>query len=99
MPPDPTPRKSAGGSWQDALRQAGPYMGLGMQMAFTMVACTLGGYYLDRWLRTSPWLIISGAVLGMVMVFVYLIQISNSLNRKKPASPLDDTADSNLPEK
>lgn len=69
------------------MREAGPYMGLGLQLALTMAACTLGGYFLDRWLNTSPWLLILGAALGMVSVFVYLIQLSNTLGKKKPTPP------------
>lgn len=65
------------------MRQAGPYMGLGMQMALTMVVFTLGGYFLDQWLNTSPWFIILGAVVGMVLVFVYLIQVSNRLGKEE----------------
>ncbi|HET6567367.1 MAG TPA: AtpZ/AtpI family protein [Rhodothermales bacterium] len=83
MPHDPSRRHSPAGSWQEAMRQAGPYMGLGMQMALTMVVFTLGGYFLDQWLNTSPWFIILGAVVGMVLVFVYLIQVSNRLGKEE----------------
>jgi hypothetical protein len=67
------------GSWQESLRDAGPYLGLGMQLAFTMVFFTIGGYFLDGWLETLPWLTIAGAVLGMTAVFIHLVRVSKSL--------------------
>jgi ATP synthase protein I len=73
------------GGWQRSVREAGPYLGLGMQLALTMAFFTIGGYLLDGWLETTPWLTIAGALLGMVAVFVHLIRISRTLNRKDDA--------------
>lgn len=39
------------------------------------------GYLLDRWLHTSPWMIISGIVLGLTSAIIGLIRIMNQLNR------------------
>ncbi|MFQ5570781.1 MAG: AtpZ/AtpI family protein [Rhodothermales bacterium] len=80
-------------SWQASFREASPYLGLGMQLALTMAFFVVGGYLLDRWLGTTPWLVIAGAVLGMVAVFVHLFRIASELNKKSNAGPKKDSPD------
>jgi ATP synthase protein I len=41
----------------------------------------LVGYLLDRWLNTSPWMVIAGIVLGLTSAIIGLIRIMNRLNR------------------
>jgi hypothetical protein len=65
-----------------------------MQLALTMVLFTIGGYFLDRWLETMPWLTIAGAVLGMTAVFIHIVRVSQSLGtskRSRRAAKADDT--------
>ena len=81
--PEPADHRRQGSRWQASFREAGPYMGLGIQLAVSMVLFTLGGYLLDKWLQTTPWLTIAGAVLGMVAVFAYLVRLSQSLSKKQ----------------
>ncbi|MFO7299637.1 MAG: AtpZ/AtpI family protein [Actinomycetes bacterium] len=38
----------------------------------SIIAGTLLGYLLDRWLDTTPWLVITGVVLGSYTGFVHL---------------------------
>ena len=80
-------------------RRPAPYpqqnlMGLGWQIAGTLVVFTVGGYYLDRWLDTGPWLLLAGAFLGMISIFVQIFRIANDLNRvdkaKKQAAKEDN---------
>ena len=59
------------------MREASPYLNLGMQVAMTMVVFVVGGFLLDRLLNTTPWLILVCSVLGMVSIFVRLIHIAN----------------------
>ena len=54
-------------------------------MALTMVFFVAGGYFLDRWLGTEPWLLLVGAVLGMTSVFVHLFRLVAQLNEKSEA--------------
>lgn len=75
------------------MREASPYMGLGMQLALSMVFFVGGGYLLDRWLDTSPWLLVAGAVLGMVAVFVNLFRLVAELNKKHKASSRENASD------
>jgi len=56
--------------------------GLGWQIASTLVVFTLAGYGLDRWLDTKPWLLLAGAMLGMISVFMQIFRIASDLNRQ-----------------
>lgn len=67
------------------MREASPYLGLGIQVALTMGFFVGAGYLLDLWLGTTPWLLIGGAVLGMVAIFVLLFRLVGELNRKSAA--------------
>lgn len=73
-----------GGSsnWGASVREAGPYLGLGMQLAFTIVAFTLGGYFLDRRFDTLPWLTIVGAIVGLVLLFAQLYRTVLDISRR-----------------
>ena len=50
-------------------------------VGIALVMCTViglaGGYYLDRWLGTSPWLTLIGLVVGIAAGFVNLIRSVN----------------------
>lgn len=64
------------------MREASPYVGLGMQIAGSMVMFVGGGYLLDKWLDTTPWLTIVGAFLGMAAIFIQLVRVSKTLSSK-----------------
>lgn len=64
--------------WQNTIRETSPYLSLGAQIAMTMVVFVVGGYFLDRFLGTTPWFILAGAILGMVCISVRLIHIANT---------------------
>ncbi len=72
----------AASSIQEALRALGPYMGLGLQLALGMAFFSVGGYLLDRWLGTLPWLTLIGVVLGLVAVMAKLWQVNAQLQRR-----------------
>lgn len=40
--------------------------GMGVELAAAVLGMTLLGYLLDRWLSTSPWLLVSFAIMGIV---------------------------------
>lgn len=73
--------------WRKGLQEAGPYVGLGMQLALTMVFFTGGGYLLDQWLETTPWLLVAGSFIGMVAVFIHLFRVASESNRKSRNRP------------
>jgi ATP synthase protein I len=41
----------------------------------------LVGYLLDRWLKTGPWMVLTGIVLGLTSAIIGLVRILNQLNR------------------
>ncbi len=68
--------------WQDSFRESGPYMGLGIQLAFSMVFFTAIGYFIDHWLDTLPWFLLGGAALGMVAIFTQVIRVSKAMSER-----------------
>lgn len=77
-----THRGGGTSDWRRSLREAGPYLGLGMQLAFTLLAFTLGGYFLDRRFETLPWLTIGGALIGLVLLFLQLYRTAVDISSK-----------------
>ena len=55
-------------------------MGLGVQLAGSVLFYVVVGYLADRWLGTEPWLLIVGAVVGMISFFVQLARVVRRLN-------------------
>jgi ATP synthase protein I len=47
---------------------------IGMTLVLATVIGLAGGYFLDRWLGTSPWLIMIGLGLGIAAGFVNLFR-------------------------
>jgi F0F1-type ATP synthase assembly protein I len=45
------------------------YLGLGMELALPLVLFLYLGHRLDLWLDTEPWLMVAGALLGIVVGF------------------------------
>ena len=68
--------KSVSDAYIGGMAEAGPYLGLGVQIAASMVFFAGLGYAVDRWLGTSPWGILVGAALGMVGIFVLIVRVA-----------------------
>jgi len=80
-------RRSASGPLGDA----GPYLTLGLELGFTMIAWSGIGYLLDWWLGTLPWLTLSGVVVGMISLFIQLARAAKrSTNPAKRAKSEDE---------
>lgn len=58
--------------------------GLAYTAAFSLFAAVVSGlglgWLLDRWLGTSPWLLVAGLVLGIVAGFYEFLRITARLN-------------------
>lgn len=67
--------------WRRSLSEAGPYLGLGMQIALSMALFVAIGYGVDAWLGTLPWGTIAGALIGMSAVFYHLVRVLDAMNR------------------
>ena len=56
-------------------------------MLFACVAIGLAaGYFADRWLGTSPWLLLIGLGLGIAAAAVNFYRIIKTLNRQDPGA-------------
>jgi F0F1-type ATP synthase assembly protein I len=66
-----------------ALREAGPYLGLGTTLAATVLAGLGAGYWLDGRLATSPWFLLLGATLGVGTGLYYFVRTVSGLSRRR----------------
>ena len=55
-------------------------LSVGTVIASNVVGGIIVGYILDRWLKTAPWMITSGLILGTIGAFVGLYRIVSKLN-------------------
>ena len=56
---------------------------VGFAMVLATVIGLAGGYYLDRWLGTSPWLLLLGIVAGFVIFFRSVNRANRELDGPK----------------
>ena len=54
----------------------------GTVVVSNIVGGVVVGYLLDRWLKTGPWLLLGGIVLGAIAAFASLGRILSRLNQK-----------------
>ena len=64
-------------AYRDGMRGAGPYLGLGVQIGGAMALFVGLGVAIDRWLGTTPWGVVAGAVLGMVGVVALVLRVAS----------------------
>lgn len=72
--------------WQSGLREASPYLTIGIQLAGTMILYVGLGYLVDRWLDTKPAFLIVGSVVGMIAFFIQLLRVAKELSSKTKKS-------------
>jgi F0F1-type ATP synthase assembly protein I len=75
-----TPRHDSGGTW---IREFGPYLTIGMQLAIAVVGFFFVGRWLDDIFGTSPWLMIVGLTLGTVGGFISFFRSAISMVKKE----------------
>ena len=61
----PDKKEGDASDWMKAVREAGPYLGLGTSLAATVLLGLGLGYWGDRELGTKPWLFLLGGALGL----------------------------------
>jgi ATP synthase protein I len=54
-------------------------LSVGSILAGNIVGGILAGYLLDRWLKTAPWLVVVGLVLGTAGAFAGVYRVMNRL--------------------
>lgn len=67
-------------------REMGYYLALA-QTGFEMVLPAVGGFYLDQWLETTPWITIVAAVFGFAGGLIHLIVILRQKDRDESSRP------------
>jgi hypothetical protein len=60
---------------QENLRRSGPAVTAGYTLIGAIVFFGGGGYFLDAWKGTSPWFLVSGLLLGVVVGFYELAKL------------------------
>ena len=65
---------------QNVTGKSGVVYGAVLSLAMSIVSCLLVGWALDRWLGTSPWLIVAGIVLGSVVGFMQFIRLMSRVS-------------------
>jgi ATP synthase protein I len=59
---------------QNAWKALGELSTIGLTLVVATVIGLAGGYYLDRWLHTTPWLTLIGLLFGIAAGFVNLFR-------------------------
>lgn len=66
----------------DGYKKAGPYLGLGTQLAATVILMFYLGYWLDNKLQTQPYLVIIFSLLGSFAAIYNFIRSVLKLSSK-----------------
>ena len=64
------------------LRQLGALSGVGLTLVISTVLGFWGGYVLDRWLGTAPWLMLVGLLLGIASGSINLFRVAGIFGRE-----------------
>lgn len=91
VPPDDERTKKR----QAGMAQAGQLLGAGLQFTVTIIIATMGGWWLDDRLSTSPLLLIAGMLFGATAAFYHLytaLTRPNSEDGDGPATAQDPEA-------
>jgi len=82
-------RAGSGSSDRRWIRQVGTLSGVGLTLVISTVLGLWGGYVLDRWLGTAPWLLLVGLLLGIASGFVNLFRAAGVFGRKEGEAERD----------
>ena len=64
---------------QDLTRKSGLMYGAVMSLVFSLISCLLAGLALDHFLETSPWLVVTGIIVGAVVGFYQFIRVMSRI--------------------
>jgi ATP synthase protein I len=69
------------------LRTIGQLSTIGLAFVFAIVLGFAGGYWIDRWLGTSPWGSLLGFAAGLAAGILNVVRTMNAVSRPGPAPP------------
>lgn len=64
---------------QETNVKSGIAYGAALSLFFSVASMTGVGWALDRWLGTSPWLLVVGIVLGAIVGFYQFVRLTSKL--------------------
>ncbi len=67
----------------ESYRKAGPWIDASWQLIGSVAGLTLLGWWLDGRFKTKPWLLVTGACLGMVVGFYSFFRAVIALSKKE----------------
>lgn len=71
-----------------AMRTAQPYLDASWQLIGAVLLCTFGGWWLDKRFGTAPWLLVTGALLGLaagMLTFIRVVMRMQEIDQKARA--------------
>ena len=68
--------KSVTDSYEAGMREAGPHLTIGIQIAASMLAFGGAGGAVDNWAGTSPWGVLIGTALGFAGVMTLIVRLA-----------------------
>ena len=76
------PKRSTGEDVATSYRKAGPYLDASWQLTGAVAFWTFIGWFADGRLGTKPWLLVSGAMLGVGLGFYLFFRALSSIGNK-----------------
>lgn len=65
---------------QEVNRKSALVYGAVFSMIISIISFLILGWALDRWLKTSPWLLVGGIVLGTIAGFFQFIRVMSRIS-------------------
>ena len=65
------------------MQQAAPYLGLGVQLASTVIVCGAVGYWIDTTYGASPIGVLVGVVTGSVVGLIQFLRSAQKMSQGK----------------
>jgi F0F1-type ATP synthase assembly protein I len=65
---------------EEVNRKSGAAYAAALSLFITVATCLGVGYLLDRWLATSPWLLVLGIVVGSIVGLYEFVRISSKIS-------------------
>jgi len=69
-------------SKKNLLSKYAPYLSLGMEIAVGITLPIFIGYWLDGYWGSTPWLLLTGCLVGIINVFIIIFRLNNKLNNE-----------------